>query len=605
MKHVYFLLLLLFSVLGSFGFYQDGRKVFLVSPRASFAMNEPIEMGLQLFSSTSLALPISCNLDIFDSSMNLVYSGRYEVGKNLMNIRVSLPDQCSPGYYLVNVYLSDADVNDADNLDQMLIYYGPDAMPIEQTPKRSFIVATPESERLLTNFTNRFIVQINDEDSLPVIRNFFVRNQKGLLIAKGKTNHSGTALVDIPNVSNDWYTITADHCEPVELSGFTDTGFAIQFKETDQLFVSILRAEREPLLNPIVKVYLDTVLISEAVLNFETDIGIVETAIDIPEIYGELLRFRLVSSTGDLLTQQYYWLNQQAERAATFIKRLNSSESAFSQSASRSFKIHFQTSIPPGESVSYQLLDSGKAIMGLGQVVVNRDGFLEILDCDFYGKASISFFVDRKYAKGSITTVSPLQWSNAFIRRASGYFSGRPVSFSKHPLSSAPENDTVKSSTGLRGVLVKGRIKSRNDEMEERYVSNGMFRSPISRDLIVEDDASAINYNNRFNEYLQKYIAGLQIVNNELKYRNGHVEVYVDESRWNDPPLSMSDIAYVKFIRGSLRGINSSKNTGTLSAGVAYDIGVTAYVAVYTKKYDPNGNNSTSRIELEVDGFRN
>lgn len=604
MKNIFFFLILLLSASESFGFYEDG-KVFFVPARQSFAMHAPIEMGLQLFIQKSSETPLPCNLDIFDSSMNLVYSGRYAIGKDLLTIRVSLPDHCRPGYYLMNAYLSHADLDNANNLDQVLIYYGANTMPAVKETKRAFIVAMPESDRLLTNFTNRFIVQISNQDTVPVIRDFFVRNQEGLLIAKGKTNRSGIALVDIPNIRNDYYTITAENCEPITLSGFTDTGFAIQFKEMEQLSVSILKAELEPLLNPILRVYLDTVLISEAALNFETDIGIIETKIDIPGIYGELLQFRLVNSAGALLTQQYYWLNKEAANVAVFIKGLSSREPTFTEPVNPAFKLHFQTSIPPGELISYQLLDSGKAIMGLGQVAVNKDGFLEIVDCDFYGKASVSFFVNRKHARNPITPGSPLQWRNAFFQRSSGYFPGGLVLSGKRKLSNAPVSDTFLSSTGLQPVLVKGRSKSRNQEMEERYVANGMFRSPLSRDLIVEDDASAINYNNRFKEYLQKYFAGLQIVGDELKYRNGHVEIYVDESLGKDPPESMSDIAYIKFIKGSLRGINPSKNAGPLSPGAAYDVGVTAYVAVYTKKYDPNGNNGIVRIDLEVDGFRN
>ncbi|MFX6218243.1 hypothetical protein ABTF55_20810, partial [Acinetobacter baumannii] len=48
----------------------------------------------------------------------------------------------------------------------------------------------------------------------------------------------------------------------------------------------------------------------------------------------------------------------------------------------------------------------------------------------------------------------------------------------------------------LHGVTVRTKTKSRKELYEAAYVTNHMFKSLMSKEVIVEDDPWAVNYNN-------------------------------------------------------------------------------------------------------------
>ncbi|KAF0241779.1 MAG: hypothetical protein FD183_587, partial [Chitinophagaceae bacterium] len=63
-------------------------------------------------------------------------------------------------------------------------------------------------------------------------------------------------------------------------------------------------------------------------------------------------------------------------------------------------------------------------------------------------------------------------------------------------------------------------------------------------------------------------------------------------------------IAYIKFIKGSFRGSNQSRNAGPLTVGSGYNVGVTGYISIYTKKFDAN-NSKSIKLNVAVEGFKN
>ena len=100
--------------------------------------------------------------------------------------------------------------------------------------------------------------------------------------------------------------------------------------------------------------------------------------------------------------------------------------------------------------------------------------------------------------------------------------------------------------------------------------------------------------------YILKHIAGVSIdaKSKALKYRFGTVEVIVDEVLNKPVPESMEDIAYIKFIRGSFRGLNPGG--GFLSSA---NVGITAHIVVYTKQNPFQSKKVGNQIIITVDGF--
>lgn len=582
---------------------KDIIKVFVTPIKYSFQLKEPIEFALDICSTSILKEEVACAVDVFDNQMNLVYSGFYSLDKLQNRFSILLPDTCFDGNYLLNAYIFNQKPH--ENINPVIISYGSTLESAQKKAESGFINAVPQSDHALTNFNNRFIIQIHNKDTIPIQRDFLVHNQNNFLIAKGQTNQSGIALVDIPNKKGDIYTVSARDCDNVFLSTFSDTGFAIQVNGIEQLSISILKGENEKRIQPRLFIYLDTLLISETKLNFENQVGIVETLLDGNKLFGQLLTFTLVDQNDVFILKHHYWVTSSNTNASIILKKsertihrdnLNSIVSTFS--------LQFQTDIAPNSNLSYSLLDSNNQIIKIGQTKVDNNGSVEIPDCYFFGKTMLHLFFTELIPTNSKKYVFSKKVSNEYLQKIAQYFP------KKQEIQYRSNNyqwvkDTVYGKETLPAVLVKARKKTRIQEMDEKYVSNGMFHSIMSRDIVVEDDASAHHYNRRFRDYLMKYIAGLRDVKGELMYRMGSVEVYVDETLGIPVPDDMDEIAYIKFIKGSLRGSNTSRNTGPLTPGSSYNVGVTAYVAVYTKKYVSPVEKPVTKIQLEVLGFRN
>ncbi len=582
---------------------KDIFKVFVTPIKYSFQIGEPIEFVLDICSTSILKDEVACTVDVFDNQMNLVYSGLYSLDKLQNRFSIILPDTCLDGNYLLNAYISNQKPH--ENINPVIISYG---SPLESAQKKvetGFINAVPHSDYALTNFNNRFIIQIHHKDTIPIQRDFLVHNQNNLLIAKGQTNQSGIALIDIPNKKGDIYTVSAKDCDKVILSTFSDTGFAIQANGLEQISISILKGENDKRMHPRLFIYLDTLLISESNLNFENQVGIVETLLDGNKLYGKLLTLKLVDQNDVFILKQHYWVTSSNTNALIILKKLeNNLDRDIQNSIVSTFPLQFQTDISPNSNLSYSLLDSNNQMIKIGQTKVDKNGSVEIPDCYFFGKTFLNLFFTDSIPANTKKYVFSKKVSNEYLQKLAAYFPKKPKI--QYPSNNYQwVNDTIYSKEALPAVLVKARKKTRIQEMDEKYISNGMFRSPISRDIVVEDDESAQHYYRRFKEYLMKYIPGLNIIKGELNYRMGSVEIYVDEMQGKVLPDDMAEIAYIKFIKGSLRGSNTSRNTGPLTTGSSYNVGVTAYVAVYTKKYVSPVEKPVTKIQLEVLGFRN
>ncbi|MEP6726741.1 MAG: hypothetical protein ABJC98_13060 [Bacteroidota bacterium] len=129
----------------------------------------------------------------------------------------------------------------------------------------------------------------------------------------------------------------------------------------------------------------------------------------------------------------------------------------------------------------------------------------------------------------------------------------------------------------LQEVVVKGKVKSNEQKMDEKYAS-GMFTGGDSHNFDVMNDPFAAGSQSIF-QYLQGKVAGLQISMSggggapSLTWRGGSPVFYLDEIQTDVSfvqNLNMNDVAYVKVFSPGQAGVISSSGGGA--------------IAIYTKK---------------------
>ena len=127
----------------------------------------------------------------------------------------------------------------------------------------------------------------------------------------------------------------------------------------------------------------------------------------------------------------------------------------------------------------------------------------------------------------------------------------------------------------LQEVVVTARTKSREQELEKRYVS-GLFQSGNSRSFNLVDDPHASTYQDAV-QYLQGKVPGLQVYGSSGEYRLVRREsspaLYIDEM-----PAEIEDLTYVPVSDIALIKVFDPPFMGAFGAGAG------GAIAVYTRK---------------------
>ncbi|MEO6315891.1 MAG: hypothetical protein ABIU63_17870 [Chitinophagaceae bacterium] len=148
----------------------------------------------------------------------------------------------------------------------------------------------------------------------------------------------------------------------------------------------------------------------------------------------------------------------------------------------------------------------------------------------------------------------------------------------------------------LQEVIVKGRVKSNEQKMDEKYAS-GMFSGGDARNFDVMNDPFAASSQSIF-QYLQGKVAGLQINTGggtpSLTWRGGTPVFYLDEIQSDVnfiQNLNMNDVAYVKVFSPGTTGVISSTGGGA--------------IAIYTKKGgDRTVNDKAKGLDyVQINGY--
>ena len=148
--------------------------------------------------------------------------------------------------------------------------------------------------------------------------------------------------------------------------------------------------------------------------------------------------------------------------------------------------------------------------------------------------------------------------------------------------------DSLSRSTTLKDVVVTSRIKTRIEELDEKF-TNGFFRSDGIKFNIIDNNLATVMPS--VFHYLQGRIAGLNISFNPmnmpiLTWRFEPVAVFLDEMQLFDlsivSSMSMLDVAYVKVFRPPFLGTFAGGSGGA--------------IAIYTRRGDDYKKDDISNL---------
>lgn len=153
----------------------------------------------------------------------------------------------------------------------------------------------------------------------------------------------------------------------------------------------------------------------------------------------------------------------------------------------------------------------------------------------------------------------------------------------------------IKKEQMLQEVIVKGKLKSITQKLDEKYAS-GMFSGGDAHTFDVANDPFSASSISVF-QYLQGKIAGLQININgaqtSLSWRGGTPTLYVDEIPADVnlvSSLNMSSVGYIKVFSPGETGVISSSGGGA--------------IAIYTKKGGDNKDNNSKGLDyIQIGGY--
>lgn len=254
-------------------------------------------------------------------------------------------------------------------------------------------------------------------------------------------------------------------------------------------------------------------------------------------------------------------------------------------------------------SIQYQLVDLNGELQDIAGVDRINDSLLRINELSFVGKGSMRIYVNserefRDYDDFSIRVAAPvgsIVWSNDSIsRKAMEYMVNALAVMGTNTNRRGTKETGVTQYTkeGLPDVVVTGIRKSRKQEIEDKYVKNGMFRHINTSTAVVFEDPLA-NPSLSVVDYLLLKFPLLQPRNGNLLYRGAPVAFFLDEVPFDDlTALNIRDIAFVSFIKASIRGLNgpSARSVGRAGGGGSINAfggeGGTGTIAIYTKKGD-------------------
>lgn len=220
-----------------------------------------------------------------------------------------------------------------------------------------------------------------------------------------------------------------------------------------------------------------------------------------------------------------------------------------------------------------QLRDAGDIILLIKQkkgesqtllMPINKDGYFEDPSLILFDSLKVYYQLNKKKGLGdaSVRFMESLLPALSANKAADGLYNNLGLDttgISRHLLFSDESAKLLQQYEGkvLDNVVVKGRVKSKVEVMDEKYTS-ALFRGDgVQFDLT--DNTAAMGAMDILT-YLQGRVAGLQISSGNppsLQWRGGAPQLYLDEMQTDAQMITsvpVSDIAFVKVFRPPFMG---------------------------------------------------
>lgn len=552
-------------------------------------------------------------------------------GQTLFAMPLSALDS---GFYFLSVYSSANTL--AENTYGNTVCIAVD-MPYEEWDKlnKPVVQLYPEGGKALLNFKNRFAVSLKSVSGNPLSEKLYFRNKDNKLVAIGKPNTLGWCAVDLPCAADDTiYIFDARGKEITRLINnadklFSHTGFSLHaYEDGANLMVDMMKGELATGQTVYFELYYKEKLLAESTGRFRDDTTIVTTAIPAAAYINRLLRLVLKDEKANVLAQRFYIINKSdggheiadelfcndimelpgyylladAYMPDALIAGKSKQAGAVKSMPEKGFTLNFNNPFFKNKSVDYSIYGRQNELFQIGSANVDSSGNVVINECDFTGEGVAKFYENKKEVTGFQQTSFPISGQEKDLLQS--IF--KEINAGERSV--LTKNDVVIKDTlpivTMKNVTVQADKKSRLNEMEQKYVRNGMFNNRNGTQIIVEDDPTAINYS--VLDYLMKYIPGLMIRNRILQYRQGYLEFYIDEMLVTDvSSVSMNDVGFIKFYNSPISGGLSAQRGGALVRGSSFAAGLQGSVAIYTKIGSAMKGKQTGNAGVMVTGYAN
>lgn len=549
------------------------------------------------------------------------------------------------GYYLVRAYTKESRPENTQS-----IAIGID-IPVQEQIKEEQLTASlyPEGGKMLVNFTNRFAISLRTQTGRPVQDHLLIRNNQNQLIAVCSTGTNGWAAVDIPTLRNDVITIHTSKGKLLHTINTAkdemvkDVGFCLHIEQQgEQIIAEMRKAEGELSRKASFQVFYKDILLYESAGVFREDTTIVATSFSTEGLENKLLRLVLkdgnemvaserlallpaVKNEADALTVEaeiscgidgtlpLYIENFLAQTIFDNLIAMKGKKQPVSiPTVTEGFSLRFQNKALSGQTVNYTITDTIGNLIQVGKALSDSTGLFAIEGCLFKRQARVLFYNEGKQLTG-FTPVHTyymeekegrmaLNKLEALIQKTDT--TGLKSGLFELPALSKPVS--ISAEKELQTVTVVGVKKSRIEELEDKYVSNGMFKNMSARSYNLEDDPFIANY--KLGDYLLKRVPGIFIRQSSLYYRRGYLDYYIDESNV-DPEtalgINLLEVAYIKFFSTPVRGGMAAERGGAMLRGSSFAAGLQGSVAIYTKKYVGAKETGIQSKGLNVNGYVN
>ncbi len=560
-----------------------------------------------------------------------------QLNRELTNIVIPLTGLDS-GFYFISVFGYASGNNSKLNGNTVCIAVDlPDA--ITQRLDNRLIEIIPECGKALINFTNRMIVTLKSWDGNPVSDKISFRNRHQQLIAVCQTNSFGWVAVDLPIVSDDsiWLTDTKKNLLCViQVNNnrfFSNNGFSLHIpKYSDTMIIQIRKGDWASGHKVYLEVYDKEHALAEMSALFLNDTSIVNTLLSARDFRNKLLKVLLKNEKAQIIAERYVFSEYKDHQVPTglFCEAISGTTPFYLETGSRAindgliafepeyrdsinnlveegFRLEFSNPDHVSRKIDYYIYNNRNEIIQAGSSIADSSGLIQISGCNFNGTGYVKFYINKNEVTGfkevsrGLTPAEMKKIYAQFSQINNTYI--RPTIIPSAAQPAAEHNIKTLENINLNVLSINNRFS----ELEKKYINNGAFRDHNSIQVNVEDDQLALNYS--MTDYLVRKIPGLFIYNGELKYRNGYVEVYIDEMYIPDNNLNgiirTNNIGYIKFFRNPISSGLQARDIGSVANGNSYSAGIQGSLAIYTRKFSTRDGNQPFHTGLLVQGYTN